>query len=75
VDLTVHAFPVGLARRLESCRRDLLDPAQATRPIAAIAARWGFRSAIHFGRLFRATYDVPPHEYRLSHNGSRPRYP
>jgi transcriptional regulator GlxA family with amidase domain len=60
-------------RRLERCRRDLLDPAQATRPVAAIAARWGFRSAIHFSRVFRATCDVPPHEYRLRHNGSRPR--
>jgi len=55
------------ARRLERCRRDLLDPAHAARPVAAVAARWGFRSAIHFSRLFRATYGLPPHEYRLCH--------
>ena len=29
-------------RRLECCRRDLSDPALAARPVAAIAARWGF---------------------------------
>src|SRR5207248_4405902 len=58
------------ARRLERCRRDLLDPAQAACPVAAVAARWGFRSAIHFSRLFRATYGLPPHEYRLCHSGS-----
>src|SRR5262249_40974898 len=29
-------------RRLESCRRDLADPALALRPIAAVAARWGY---------------------------------
>jgi AraC-like DNA-binding protein len=32
----------------------------ATRPVAAIAARWGFRSAIHFSRAFRARYGLPP---------------
>ena len=31
-------------RRLECCRRDLADPALAARPVAAIAARWGFSS-------------------------------
>ncbi len=61
------------ARRVEGCRRDLVDPAQAARPVAAVAARWGFSSAIHFSRVFRATYGVPPHEYRLSYNGSRTR--
>ena len=63
------------ARRLERCRRDLLDPAQAACPVAAVAARWGFRSAIHFSRLFRATYGLPPHEYRLCHSGSGHRTP
>ena len=35
-------------RRLEQCRRDLLDPMLADRPVAAIAARWGFVDAAHF---------------------------
>ena len=53
-------------RRLESCRRDLSDPALATRPVAAIAARWGFSSAGDFSRVFRAVHGLPPAEYRMS---------
>jgi AraC-like DNA-binding protein len=53
-------------RRLECCRRDLADPAQATRPVAAIAARWGFSSAADFSRAFRAVHGLPPAEYRMS---------
>lgn len=52
------------ARRLERCRRDLRDPAHSARPIAALAARWGFLDAAHFSRVFKATYRVPPSEYR-----------
>jgi AraC-like DNA-binding protein len=33
-------------RRLECCRRDLSDPALAGRPVAAIAAKWGFRARV-----------------------------
>jgi AraC-like DNA-binding protein len=51
-------------RRLERCRSDLLDPAQRQTPVVTIAERWGFRSAAHFSRTFRATYGVPPVEYR-----------
>jgi AraC-like DNA-binding protein len=57
-----------LARRLEGTRRDLADPAQATRPVAALAARWGFRSAASFSRTFRDAYGLPPHQYRLTCN-------
>jgi AraC-like DNA-binding protein len=53
-------------RRLERCRRDLLDPALAERPVSAIAARWGLPDAQHFSRLFRAAYGLPPAEYRLA---------
>lgn len=56
-------------RRLERCRRDLADPAHRSRSVAAIAARWGVRSPEHFGRLFRATYGLPPGEYRRIHCG------
>ncbi len=52
------------ARRLERCRRDLLDPACADEPIARIATRWGFVSAAHFSRAFRATYGESPSEAR-----------
>jgi AraC-like DNA-binding protein len=51
-------------RRLERCRRDLLDPALAARPVSAVAARWGLTDPAAFSRLFRAAYGVPPLEYR-----------
>ncbi|HEV7651497.1 MAG TPA: helix-turn-helix domain-containing protein [Actinophytocola sp.] len=51
-------------RRLEGCRRDLSDPALASRPVAAIASSWGFASAADFSRVFRAAHGLPPSEYR-----------
>ncbi|WP_327581887.1 helix-turn-helix domain-containing protein [Nonomuraea sp. NBC_00507] len=54
-------------RRLQHCRRDLADPTLADRPVAAIAARWGFASATHFNRLFKHAYGMPPGQYRLMH--------
>ncbi|MFI1330628.1 helix-turn-helix domain-containing protein [Streptomyces sp. NPDC020845] len=50
-------------RRLEECRRDLAYRANGT-TIAAVAHRWGFSSAAHFSRAFRATYGVAPREWR-----------
>jgi AraC-like DNA-binding protein len=60
-------------RRLDRCRRDLLDPALQARPVSAIGARWGFTDPIHFSHAFRAAYGVPPGEYRRTNNGARPR--
>ncbi len=51
-------------RRLERCRHDLADPRMRSRPIHAIAARWGFASGSHFSRLFRTAYGVSPADYR-----------
>ncbi|WP_162467270.1 helix-turn-helix domain-containing protein [Streptomyces cavernae] len=51
-------------RRLDHCRRDLADPLLRSRPVHAVAARWGFPDAAHFGRVFRAAYGVPPGQYR-----------
>ena len=51
-------------RRLERCRLDLTNPRLHTRPIQAIAERWGFTNPTHFSRLFRATYGIPPRDYR-----------
>jgi AraC-like DNA-binding protein len=53
-------------RRLDHCRRDLLDPVLRSRPVSAIAARWGFTNPAHFSRVFRAAYDIPPGEYRVA---------
>ena len=62
--LTVAGWIRG--RRLERCRRDLADPGLAARPIAAIAASWGFSGAADFSRAFRAAHGLPPSEYRRS---------
>ncbi|MFJ5773484.1 helix-turn-helix domain-containing protein [Streptomyces sp. NPDC093094] len=51
-------------RRLEHCRRDLADPGLRSRPIAALAARWGFRDPAAFSRQFRRAYGVSPRDYR-----------
>jgi AraC-like DNA-binding protein len=53
-------------RRLDRCRRDLLDPALRDRPVSAIAARWGFGDAAAFSRAFRTAYGLPPGEFRLA---------
>ncbi|CCK28539.1 AraC family transcriptional regulator [Streptomyces davaonensis JCM 4913] len=49
-------------RRLEECRQDLALHSNAT--IAAVAHRWGFTSAAHFSRVFRAAYGMTPREWR-----------
>jgi AraC-like DNA-binding protein len=60
-------------RRLERCRRDLLDPSLAGLPVSAIAARWGLTNAAHFSRAFRAAYGMSPVGYRrLGGGGTRP---
>ncbi|WP_203920462.1 helix-turn-helix domain-containing protein [Rugosimonospora africana] len=51
-------------RRLERCRQDLVDPAQAHVPIYAIAMRFGFADGPHLTRTFTAAYGMPPRAYR-----------
>jgi AraC-like DNA-binding protein len=58
------------ACRLDRCRRDLLDPAFQARPVRAVAARWGLVDPRHFTCVFRATYGLPPGEYRRLHLGA-----
>ena len=62
-------------RRLERCRRDLLDADLRRRPAGAIGARWGFRDAAAFSRAFRDAYGLPPAEYRAIHSGGHPTWP
>jgi AraC-like DNA-binding protein len=52
------------SRRLAACERDLADPLLREQPVHAIAARWGFTTAAHFSRVFRASYGVTPQDFR-----------
>jgi AraC-like DNA-binding protein len=60
-------------RRLERCRRDLADPALASRPAYAIGLSWGFTDPAHFTRSFRDEYGVTPGEYRSRETATRDR--
>lgn len=65
-----------LRRRLEECRRDLMRHGRGSRTIAAVAGRWGFSSATHFSRVFRAAYGMSPREWRDgAARGARPGRP
>jgi AraC-like DNA-binding protein len=50
--------------RLERCRRDLADPRLGDRTVLEVALAWGFTSAAHFSRAFRARYGMSPREAR-----------
>lgn len=56
-------------RRLERCRRDLLDPLYDDLPVAVIGARRGLVDAAHFSRVFKASYGASPSELRLTRRG------
>ncbi|MEA2180763.1 MAG: hypothetical protein QOG77_4060 [Solirubrobacteraceae bacterium] len=51
-------------RRLDRCRRDLLDPALRHETILSIATRWGITSSAHFSRVYRQSYGRTPREER-----------
>jgi AraC-like DNA-binding protein len=51
-------------QRLRRCRDDLADPQFGRQLISDIAFRWGFRSAEHFSRAFRARYGITPAQFR-----------
>ena len=51
-------------RRLERCRRALLDPAMAEVPVSRIAARWGMPNPALFSRAFKDMYGLSPSAYR-----------
>jgi AraC-like DNA-binding protein len=56
-------------RRLVAVRTDLEAPGASQRAIGDIAFAWGFSSAAHFSRAFRAVYGVSASEWR---KGLRP---
>ncbi|WP_399921611.1 helix-turn-helix domain-containing protein [Streptomyces kanamyceticus] len=51
-------------RRLEEARRELARPGRADITVSAVARRWGFASATHFSRSFRAAYGMSPSDWR-----------
>jgi AraC-like DNA-binding protein len=59
-------------RRLDRCRRDLLDPDQAERPVAAVGARWGLADGAHFSRAFKRAYGLAPGEFRATFSAASP---
>ncbi|NLS10703.1 helix-turn-helix domain-containing protein [Nesterenkonia sp. MY13] len=64
-DITVSGYI--RSRRLEKCRLDLSDPAQASLSVLQIAQRWGFTDASHFSKVFRAHTGASPRTYRAAH--------
>ncbi len=53
--------------RMPKARDWLVSPKTRDYPIHEIAYMSGFKSAAHFSRMFKATYGMPPREYRSLH--------
>jgi AraC-like DNA-binding protein len=51
-------------RRLQESCRQLARQGPDALTVAEVARRWGFVSAAHFSRVFRAAYGVSPREWR-----------
>lgn len=51
-------------RRLENCRKDLIEPIHAGHRLSDIAFRWGFNDLSHFSRAFKQRFGCSPKEYR-----------
>ena len=59
-------------RRLERCRRELLNPRLSERNITEIAFFWGFCDSAHFSKCFKKEFGVSPREFRSNAwSGSR----
>ena len=52
------------AQRLDGVKRDLCDPALASRSVSDLAFSWGFNDAAHFSRAFRARFGCSPRDLR-----------
>ncbi|MBB3862181.1 AraC-like DNA-binding protein [Novosphingobium hassiacum] len=55
--------------RMPKARDWLISPKTRDYPIHEIAYMSGFKSAAHFSRMFKATYGMPPREYRAQNSG------
>ncbi len=59
------------AKRLESARRDICDPALVNRSISEIAFSWGFNDAAHFSRAFRSRFGCSARDLRAKCGATR----
>ena len=50
--------------RMNRARRDLADPRLRHLPVHRIGARWGYLDHATFTRAFRASFGVPPRDFR-----------
>jgi AraC-like DNA-binding protein len=53
-------------QRLDAAKRDICDPAMASRTITEIAYGCGFNDAAHFSRIFRTRFGCSARELRAS---------
>ena len=53
-----------IEQRLERAHEELARVSSTGDSVAALAHRWGFSSASHFARRFRATYGLSPREWQ-----------
>ncbi|MDO8827837.1 helix-turn-helix domain-containing protein [Methylophaga sp.] len=51
-------------RRLENCRKDMLNPVHVGHRLSDIAFRWGFNDLSHFSRAFKQQFGCSPREFR-----------
>lgn len=51
-------------RRLDKCRRDIIDPRLRKENIREIRTRYGFLDTAHFSRLFKDTFGHSPRAFR-----------
>ena len=51
-------------RRLEECRKDMLDFRHRAKTITEIAFGWGFSDAAHFSHAFRKQFGISPRAFR-----------
>lgn len=69
-----HRLTVGdfiRQRRLERIKDELTSPTSRHMTIAAVARKWGFLDTPHFNRVFKAQYQITPHQIQHQANADR----